>query len=170
VTDRNIFNRSYTSFDSSGSEVWLVNGGGITSNYTAPYVLFAGENLIQGDVVYASGAGVAVKATALSGVDSNFYYPIGVAATSASAGTEVQVNLDGVVVVDGSNITAGSQLIPGQDYFLSKYKGQVTLYATGSGVILASGLNQYGASVRVGRAISVSELEVEIQPPILLVN
>lgn len=170
MTDRNIFNRSYTSFDSNGSEVWLVNGGGITSNYTSPYVLFAGENLSQGDVVYASGNGVAVKATAFSGVDNNFYFPIGLAATSATAGTEVQINLDGVVVLDGSNITDGSTLIPGQDYFLSKYKGQVTLYATGSGVILASGLNQYGAAVRVGRAVSPSELEIEIQPPILLVN
>jgi hypothetical protein len=28
VTTRNIFNRSYTSFTSNGSQVWLVNGGG----------------------------------------------------------------------------------------------------------------------------------------------
>lgn len=170
MTDRNIFNRSYTSFDSSGSEVWLVNGGGITSNYTSPYVLFAGEDLIQGDVVYASGAGVAVKAAALSGIDSNFYYPIGVAATSATTGTEVQINLDGVVVIADANITAETQLVPGRDYFLSKYVGQITQYSTASGVIIASGTNQYGASVRIGRAVSPSELEVEIQPPILLVN
>ncbi len=170
MTTRNIFNRSYTSFTSNGSQVWLVNGGGTTSSYTSPYTIFAGENLIQGDVVYTSGNSLAVKATALSGVNSAFYYPIGVAASSATAGTEVEVNLDGVFVVTSANITGGTQLVPGTDYFLSKYKGQITPYSTGSGIISASGLNQYGASVRVGRALSTSELEVEIQPPISLVS
>ena len=80
MTSRNIFNRSYTSYTSNGSQVWLVNGGGTTSSYTSPYVLFAGENLTQGDVVYTSGNSLAVKATALSGVATAFYYPIGVAA------------------------------------------------------------------------------------------
>jgi len=168
VTTRNIFNRSFTSFTSNGSQVWLVNGGGTTSSYSAPYTIFAGENLIQGDVVYTSGNSLAVKATALSGVDQAFYFPIGVAAATATAGTEVEINLDGVVVVTGANITDGTQLVPGTDYFLSKYNGQVTQYSTASGTISASGLNQYGALVRVGRAISASELEVEIQPPNIL--
>lgn len=167
MTNRNIFNRSYTSFTSNGSQVWLINGGGTTSTYTSPYVVNAGENLIQGDFVYASG-NVVVKATALSGVAGAFYYPIGVAAESASASAPVKVNLDGVVVVTGANITDGTQLTPGEDYFLSKYTGQITKYSTASGIISASGLNQYGASVRVGRAISTSELEIEIQPPTVL--
>jgi len=170
VTSRNIFNRSYTSYTSNGSQVWLVNGGGTTSSYTSPYVLFAGENLTQGDIVYTSGNSLAVKATALSGVATAFYYPIGAAAQTVTAGSQVEVNLDGVVVVTGANITDGTQLVPGTDYFLSKYKGQITPYSTGSGIISASGLNQYGASVRVGRAISTSELEIEIQPPIPLVS
>ena len=168
MTTRNIFNRSFTSYTSNGSQVWLVNGGGTTSSYTSPYTIFAGENLIQGDVVYTSGNSLAVKATALSGVDPAFYYPIGVAANAATAGTEVEVNLDSVVVVTGANITDGTQLVPGTDYFLSKYNGQITQYSTGSGIISASGLNQYGALVRVGRAISASELEIEIQPPNIL--
>lgn len=170
MTNRNIFNRSYTSFTSNGSQVWLINGGGTTSTYTSPYTIFAGENLIQGDVVYTSGNSLAVKATALSGVDPAFYYPIGVASAAASAGTQVEVNLDGVVVVDGANITDGTQLVPGTDYFLSKYTGQITSYSTASGIISASGLNQYGAVVRIGRAISASELEVEIQPPVFLTS
>jgi len=169
VTDRNIFNRSYTSYDSNGSSVWLVNGGGTTSSYSSPYTAFAGQDLIQGDILYASG-NVVVKASALSGISSNFFYPIGAAAAPASTGNSVEVNLDGVVVVTGANITDGEQLVPGTDYFLSKYSGQITSYSTASGTISISGTNQYGASVRVGRAISTSELEIEIQPPIILAS
>jgi len=169
VTNRNIFNRSYTSFDSNGTEVYLVNGGGTTSSYESPFTgLSAGENLIQGDFVYASGNNLAVRATALSGVDPSFYSPIGVVTAPATAGSTVSINLDGVAVIAGANITDGTQLVPGTDYFLSKYKGQITSYSTASGIISISGSNEYGASVRIGRALSASELEVEIQPAVIL--
>lgn len=169
MTNRNVFNRSYTSFESNGTQIFLVNGGGTTSSYESPFTgLSAGEDLIQGDFVYASGSNFAVRATALSGVDPAFYSPIGVVTAAATAGSTVSINLDGVAVIAGANITDGTQLVPGTDYFLSKYKGQITSYSTASGTISISGSNEYGASVRIGRALSASELEVEIQPAVIL--
>lgn len=169
MTSLNIFNRSYTSYTSNGSEVWLINGGGTTSSYESPFTgLSAGEDLIQGDFVYASGNNFAVRATALSGVDSAFYNPIGIVTEAVSAGSTVSINLDGIAVIGSGNITADTQLVPGTDYFLSKYKGQITSYSTASGTISISGSNEYGASVRIGRALSTSELEVEIQPAVIL--
>jgi hypothetical protein len=80
----------------------------------------------------------------------------------------VAVILDDVAVLGSANITAESTLVPGEYYYLSKYSGQVTRYSTASGVISASGTNQYQALVGIGTALSTTELEVEIDVPVLI--
>ena len=167
MPDRAIFNRKYTSFTPAGTQVWLVNGAGVTTTFPTTQTFTAGENLIQGQVVYVSGTSV-FSATALSGVPAVRYEAIGV--TSASAGTSsgVAVILDDVAVLGSANITAESTLVPGEYYYLSKYSGQVTRYSTASGIISASGTNQYQALVGIGTALSTTELEVEIDVPVII--
>ena len=95
MTEVAIFNRRYTSFDSSGTTVFLVNGGGVTTDAQSTLDFTAGEALNQGDFVYISGVSV-FKASALSGIAPTNYEVIGVTAESAPLGSGVSVNVDDV--------------------------------------------------------------------------
>lgn len=167
MADRNIFARSYESFNSGGTDVWLINGKGVSLSLPATQTYTAGEALIQGDFVYVSGA-LAYKATALSGVPAYQYGVIGATTQAALVGSGVTVSTDGIVTIGSSNVTADNSLAPGQYYYLSKYSGQITRYNTASGTVSASGSNEYQVAVPVGYAVSNTELDVEIQPPIIL--
>ena len=167
MADRAIFNRKYTSFTPAGTQVWLVNGAGVTTTFPSTQTFTAGENLIQGQVVYVSGTSV-FSATALSGVPAARCEAIGITSASAGVSSGVAVILDDVAVLGSANITAESTLVPGEYYYLSKYSGQVTRYSTASGVISASGTNQYQALVGIGTALSTTELEVEIDVPVII--
>jgi hypothetical protein len=91
---------------------------------------------------------------------------IGVTAEAAASAASVAVILDDTAVISSANLAGDTALIPGQYYYLSKYDGQLTRYSTASGLVtLASG---YAALVGVGQALSTSELQVEIDPPIVL--
>ena len=168
MADRSLFNRKYTSFTPAGVEVWLINGTGVTTSLPSTQVFTAGTNLIQGAVVYASGTQV-FPASALSGVAAFNYGAIGITAGAAGVTSGISVNLDDVATVSSANITAESSLVPGEYYFLSKYTGQITRFVNASGSITASGTDQYQALVNVGKALSTTEIEVEITPPTLLV-
>ena len=165
MTDRAIFNRIYTSFQPGSTPVWLVNGAGVTSSPSLTVDFIAGVNLIQGQVVYVSGTYV-LPASAASGVLPARYNPIGITSAAASAAATVPVNLDYTAVVSAANITAESTLIPGEYYYLSKYEGQLTRFTTASGSLTASG--GYAAVVGVGQAVSTSELQIEIDQPIVI--
>ena len=167
MANRNIFARSYQSFSSGGAEVWVLDGEGVSLSLPESQTYTAGETLIQGDFVYVSGAQV-FKATAISGVGSFNYGVIGATTEATSAGSNVAVSTDGIVSLGNANITADVSLVPGEYYYLSKYDGQITRYSTASGLVSASGTDQYQVSVPVGYAVSNSELDVEIQPPVIL--
>ena len=167
MTDRAIFNRKYTSFTSGSTSVFLVNGAGVTTQLSPTEQFTAGEDLIQGDFVYVSGAYV-LRASALSGLAPENYATIGATAAAAANGSTVEVNLDSIVVLGDANITADAALIPGQFYYLSKYPGQVTRFSTASGDVSNSGTFQYQVNAPVGQALSTTELEVEIQPVTVL--
>lgn len=163
--DRAIFNRRYTDFTPGNTQVWLVNGAGVTTTPSSTQEFTAGSNLIQGQVVYVSGTYV-LPASAASGVAPEVYNAIGITAASAGVSSGVAVNLDDIAIVSSANITGETALVPGQYYFLSKYSGQLTRYSTASGTVTASG--GYAASVTVGLALSASELQVEIGSPSIL--
>jgi hypothetical protein len=167
MTDRAIFNRKYTSFTSGSTSVFLVNGAGVTTQLSPTEQFTAGEDLIQGDFVYVSGAYV-LRTSALSGLAPENYATIGATAAAASNGITVEVNLDSIVVLSDANITAGTALVPGQIYYLSKYPGQVTPFNTASGDVSNSGIFQYQVNAPVGRAVSTTELEVQISPVTIL--
>lgn len=138
-----------------------VSGTDISSvkNYTA------GESISVGQFV-CFDAGSLVKASAASGVDSTRYNTFGCAITAGGVSDTIKVNSDNIVTLSSSNITADVALTPGESYYLSKFYGEVTRFSTTSGTItFAEG---YGALVYVGRALSTTQLEVEIQPKILL--
>ena len=165
MTDRAIFNRKYTDFTPGGTQVWLVNGAGVTTTLSSTQQFTAGSSLIQGQVVYVSGTYV-LPASAASGVAPEVYNAIGVTTASASALSGVDVNLDDVAVVGAANLVGETSMVPGQYYFLSKYNGQLTRYSTASGTVTASG--GYAASATIGLALSASELQVEIGSPLIL--
>lgn len=163
MTDRAIFNRKYTDFIPGNTQVWLLNGAGVTTNAVSTQTFTAGTNLVQGEAVYVSGS-VVFPAIAASGAPADQYNVIGITTASAGVTSGVAVNLDDVVVVNSNNITAETSLVPGQYYYLSKFSGQITRYNTASGTVTAS--NGYAALVNVGLALSPSELSVEIKPPV----
>ena len=165
MTDRAIFNRIYTSFQPGSTEVYLINGAGVTTSPSSTVNFIAGVNLIQGAVVYVSGTYV-LPASAASGVAAARYNPIGITTAAASAAATVPVNLDSNAVVSAANITAESSLVPGEYYYLSRYDGQLTRFITTSGDVTVSG--GYAALVSVGQAVSTSELQIEIEAPIIL--
>jgi ABC-type molybdate transport system substrate-binding protein len=165
MTERALFNRRYTSYTPNGTPVWLINGAGVTTTPITTQSLVASEDLIQGETVFVSGTW-AVPATAASGASNVEYYPVGLTAEAAFQNATVQIVLDDVAVVTSTNITADSSLVPGELYYLSKYKGEITRFQNASGtVVRASG---YGAVVPVGTALSTSELHVEIGTPVIL--
>jgi hypothetical protein len=107
-----------------------------------------------------------LAASAASGVAAENYNAIGITAAAGPVSETVPVVLDDTVIISSYNITAESSLTPGQYYFLSKYTGEITRYTTTSGLITASG--GYAALVYIGQALSSSELQVEIEPPVVL--
>ena len=164
MTNRAIFNRKYTEFQPGDTPVFLVNGGGVTSSSPTSLVNFtAGADLIQGEVVYVSGV-YAVPASAVSGVDSAQHQAVGLTAEAAVQNATVSVNLDDIAVVSAANLTADTQLTPGQYYYLSKSQGQLTAFSTASGTVSAG--SGYAALVNLGLAVSTTGLHVEIQPPV----
>jgi hypothetical protein len=167
VANRNVFARSFQSVNSGGTDVWVLDGEGVSLSLPESQSYTAGETLIQGDFVYVSGISV-FKASALSGVAAFNYGVIGATTVAAPAGSGISVSTDGIVSIGNENVTADVSLVPGEFYYLSKYSGQITRYATASGLVSASGTNEYQVSVPVGFAVSNSELNVEIQPPVIL--
>ena len=61
-------------------------------------------------------------------------------------GSDVVVNLDGVISLTDVNITADTALIPGEYYYLSKFEGEVVRFTTTSGTVTGSGDNAYQAA------------------------
>jgi hypothetical protein len=167
VANRNVFARSFQSVNSGGTDVWVLDGEGVSLSLPESQSYTAGETLIQGDFVYVSGTSV-FKASALSGVAAFNYGVIGATTVAAPAGSGISVSTDGIVSIGNENVTANVSLVPGEFYYLSKYSGQITRYATASGLVSASGTNEYQVSLPVGFAVSNSELNVEIQPPVIL--
>jgi hypothetical protein len=165
MTTRAIFNRQYTDYTPGGQQVWLVNGAGVSTSAAKTLTFTAGSTLIQGQPVYVSGTYV-LPATAASGVPDTWYSVIGVTAEGAATSASVAVTLDDTVVVSSANLVGETVLVPGQYYYLAKYTGQLTRYATASGTVTASG--GYAALVNVGQALSTTELQVEIEPPVIL--
>ena len=152
----------------AGSNTVLSSGNYITisgTDVSSIKTYTAGETIAVGEFV-CFDAGSLVKASAASGVDPVRYNTFGCAITAGNVTDTIRVNSDNIVTLSDPNITAESQLTPGESYYLSKYFGQVTKYSTASGgITFAEG---YGALVYVGRALSTTQLEVEIQPKILL--
>jgi len=167
MSDRYIFNRNYTSYQSDGTIVYLANGQGVVTNPAPEATLTAGSSLLAGSCVAVSGSFV-VPAIALSGVQSFQYSPIGFASETVSQGNPVTINLDGVVTISDSNITAEAALIPGQYYYLSKFLGEIVRFSTASGTVTGSGVNAYAASSIVGIALTSTQLSVEIVAPVVL--
>jgi hypothetical protein len=165
MTNREIFNRQYTDYLPGGQQVWLVNGASVTTTPATTQTYTAGESLVQGQVVYVSGT-YALSAIAVSGADPTQYNPVGITAESAALASSVSVVVDDTAVIGSSNITGGGTLIPGQYYYLSKYTGQITPYSTASGTVTASG--GYSALVYMGQAMSLTALQIEIEPPVVL--
>lgn len=151
-----------------GSNAILASGNYITvsgTDVSSIKTYTAGETIAVGEFV-CFDTGSLVKASAASGVDPARYNTFGCAITAGNATDPIRVNSDNIVTLADANITADSQLTPGDSYYLSKYFGQVTRYSTASGgITFAEG---YGALVYVGRALSTTQLEVEIQPKIIL--
>lgn len=139
----------------------LVSGVDVSSvtSYTA------GETIEVGDFV-CFDAGSLVKASASGGVAVARHSPIGAASSSGTAGQTVRINSDNIVVLSDANIYGETQLTPGEDYYLAADYGQITRYSSTPAGITASG--GYGALVYVGRALSTTQLEVEIQPKVIL--
>ena len=125
----------------------------------------AGQDLIQGDIVFVSGTSV-FPANAASGVPVTHYEPIGFTAGSATQGSTVNVIFDDVVQLADANISAETELVPGQYYYLSKSEGQVVRYDTASGVITAA--EGYAALVNVGQALSVNAFHAQLQQSVEL--
>jgi hypothetical protein len=152
----------------AGSNTVLSSGNYITisgTDVSSIKTYTAGETIAVGEFV-CFAAGSLVKASAASGVDPVRYNTFGCAITAGNVTDTIRVNSDNIVTLSDPNITAESQLTPGESYYLSKYFGQITKYSTASGgITFAEG---YGALVYVGRALSTTQLEVEIQPKILL--
>jgi len=165
MTNRAIFNRQYTDYTPGGQQVWLVNGAGVATTPATTQTYTAGETLIQGQAVYVSGT-YALSASAASGVNAVKYNPVGITAASAASSASVSVAIDGVVVLSSANLTGETQLTPGEYYYLSRYNGSVTKYATSSGLVTSA--SGYAALVYLGQALSPTELQIEIEPPVVL--
>lgn len=164
MTDRALFNRRYTSYTPGTTQVWLVNGAGVTTSPATTLTFSAGDNLVQGEVVYVSGTYV-LPASAASGVDPALWNPIGITAEAAVAAADVDVILDDIAIISSGNIVHQTALTPGQYYYLANIPGKLTASTAPSG-ITTSGL--YGAMTPVGLALSASELHVEIGSPVTL--
>jgi hypothetical protein len=164
MTDRSIFNRKYTSYTPGTTQVWLVNGAGVATSSASTLSFTAGDNLIQGEVVYVSGTYV-LPASAASGTAPEVWAAVGVTAESASSSNPVTVILDDVAVISSGNLIHQTSLTPGQYYYVSSEAGKLTNATAPSGITTSAG---YAALTVVGLALSPSELHVEIGDPVTL--
>lgn len=167
MTDRAAFGRRYTSYQPASTQVWLLNGTAVSTSVSNTETLTAGVDLLQGTVVFVSGV-YAVPANAASGVTPDQFRAAGITAEAATSTNPVTVVLDDIAVVSDVNITAESSLVPGEYYYLSKYSGELTRYTTASGVVTAA--SGFGALVSLGRALSTTEIQVEIESPVVLTD
>jgi hypothetical protein len=171
------FNVNFDSVFQSAVSGHVLAGGTNTAISSGNYLTISGtdinsirtyttsESIASGQFV-AFDSGSLVVASAASGVSASRHNVFGSAVNSAAPAGSVRVNSDSIVTIYGDNITAEAQLTPGEPYYLSKYSGQLTKFSTASGNI--SFAEGYGALVYVGRALSTDQLEVEIQPKIIL--
>jgi hypothetical protein len=164
VTDRAIFNRKYTSFTPASTEVWLINGTGVTTLPVNTASFTAGQNLIQGETVYVSGTYV-FPASAASGVQPDAWAALGITAEAAATSASVSIILDDIALVSSGNLVHETALTPGQYYYVSNIAGKLTSAAAPSGITVSGG---YAASTVVGLALSPSEIHVEIDSPVTL--
>lgn len=167
MTDRAAFGRRYSSYQPAGTQVWLLNGTAVTTQPATTETFTAGADLVQGNVVYVSGT-YALPAIAASGVSPAQYKAIGITTEAATTTSSVSVVLDTTAVINGATITAESSLVPGEYYYLSKYSGEVTRFSTASGVVSAA--SGFAALVTLGQALSLSELSLEIEAPVVLTD
>jgi len=167
MTTRSIFNRRYSSFQSDGTTVYVVNGAGNATGNTPTVELIAGSDFPAGTPLYASGS-VVVPACAASGIDTQQISVVGFSAAAGVDGSAVPVAVDGVADLSAINITAETALAAGQYYYLSKFRGEVVKFDTASGQISGSGTDAYSASVPLGLAINNNQLSIELNAPILL--
>ncbi len=109
------------------------------------------ENVSQGDALYLrSSDGLVGRAIASGTLDQAFV--VGFADTTKASGEVVRVLVTGVEAMSG--------LDAGDHYFLS---------AAGAGAITTTAPTTPGQYVvRVGEAVSGSEIAIQIEPPILL--
>jgi len=164
MTDRAIFNRRYSSFTPASTQVWLVNGAGVTTSASTVTSFTAAESLTQGTPVYVSGTYV-LAASAASSVDPSNYNVIGFTAEAASASASVDVVLDDTAIISSGNLIHETSLTPGRYYFLSNITGKITSNLAPSGITVSGG---YSASAPLGLALSASELDIEISSPVTL--
>jgi hypothetical protein len=119
--------------------------------------LTAGGAIVAGDAVSLDTAGFAHKASVLSSRQATV---VGIALESASLGSLFRVNGDSVYPY-------ASGFIPGQDQFLGVTSGSLVTYPVWISGVLAANYG-YGYLTRVGRAVTISGLEVEVRPPIFI--
>lgn len=115
---------------------------------TLPVV--AGESISAGQAVYLAGDGLAYKGTNASSRAAAAV--LGFAKTTVSPGSNL-------IVIGRGRLAAFSGLYPGQEYYLALDGGITATPPNGGGVYL----------VNVGQALSSTELDVDMQPPVLLV-
>jgi hypothetical protein len=164
VTDRAIFNRRYTSFTPGTTQVWLVNGAGVTTSPASTLDFTAGADLVQGEVVYVSGVYVLPASTA-SGTAPELWSAIGVTSEAASSAAQVGVILDDIAVISSGNLIHEVGLTPGRYYYVSNVAGKLVSSLPPSGISASGG---YAALTAVGLALSTSELHIEVQSPVTL--
>ena len=167
MTDRTIFNRTYTAFTPQGDTVYLVNGGlkASASGFNPQIDIIAGEDMAQGTPVYVSGA--RVFAASASNASQNFEANvIGFTDDNATIDAPVTIDVDGIITIPASQITGEADLTPGKYYYLSEYKGEIASNANPSGTI---GRPDYKVSAPLGVAITTTSLTIEIGTPTFLV-
>lgn len=119
--------------------------------------LTAGGAIAAGDAVSLDAAGFAHKASVLSARQATV---VGIALDSVSSGNLFRVNGDNIYPY-------ASGFTPGQDQYLGVASGSLVTYPVWISGVLAAGYG-YGYLTRVGRAVTTSGIEVEVQPPIFI--
>ena len=167
MSDRTIFNRTYTAFTPQGTTVYLVNGGlkASASGFNPTIDIIAGEDMAQGTPVYVSGT-KCFPAHAASAVQNFEINVIGFTDEPATANAPVTIDVDGIVTVPGTQVTGEVTMTPGKYYYLSEYRGEITQTASPSGTVSRP---DYKASAPLGVAVTTTALTIEIATPTFLV-
>lgn len=119
----------------------------------------AGEAIAAGDAVYVNANGLAYKAGGTALLQATV---AGVSVDSAALGSLCRVNTDSV-------LTIYSGLTPGEPRYLSiTNSGQLTSYSGWAAEHATVPSGAYLTSV--GRAITTSGIEVEIQSPLFVLD